>query len=136
LHSHANVDLGGRLIGHHDMSHHGRDETKIEQLALIEEAELKLFNDFLGGLKAIDLGGPSLLDRTTVFFASNLSNASAHTCDNLPIILAGGGFRHGGHLALDRQENTPLSNLFVRMLQQHGIETDRFGTSTGVLSEV
>ena len=118
------------------MSHHGRDETKIEQLALIEEAELKRFNGFLGNLKGSDLGGPSLLDRTTVFFASNLSNASAHTCDNLPIILAGGGFRHGGHMAFDRKENTPLSNLFVRMLQQHDIETDRFGTSTGVLSEV
>lgn len=136
LHSHANVDLGGKLIGHHDMSHHGRDETKIEQLAAIEDAELQRFNDFLGKLTAGDQSGPSLLDRTTVFFASNLSNASAHTCDNLPIILAGGGYRHGGHVAFDRKDNTPLSNLFVRMLQHHGIESDRFGSSTGVISEV
>lgn len=136
LHSHSNVDLDGKQIGHHDMSHHGRDETKIEQLAQIEEAELKLFNGFVGKLKQTDDGGQKLLDRTTVFFASNLSNASAHTCDNLPIILAGGGYKHGGHLALDRKNNTPLSNLLVRIAQQHGLEIDRFGTSTGVMTEV
>lgn len=136
LHSHSNVDVDGTQIGHHDMSHHGRDETKIEQLARIEEAELRLFNDFLGKLRQTDDGGRSLLTGSTVFFASNLSNASAHTCDNLPIILAGGGYRHGGHLAFDRRNNTPLSNLLLRVAQHHGLEIDRFGSSTGVLSEV
>ncbi len=71
-----------------------------------------------------------------VFYGSNMGNASAHTCDNLPILLAGGGFQHAGHVAFDRKNNKPLSNLFVRMLQQMGIEVDRFGTSTGTLSEV
>jgi hypothetical protein len=71
-----------------------------------------------------------------VFHASNLGNASAHTCDNLPILLAGGGFKHSGHVAFDRKHNKPLSNLFVRMLQQMGIEMERFGSSTGTLSEV
>jgi hypothetical protein len=136
LHSHSNVDLGGKLVGHHDMSHHGRDELKIEQLAEIEEAELKLFADFLGRMKAPTDVGRSLLEQTSVFYASNLSNASAHTCDNLPIILAGGGYKHAGHLAFDRKNNVPLSNLLVRMLQQVGIETDRFGSSTGVMSEI
>jgi hypothetical protein len=68
--------------------------------------------------------------------ASNLSKASAHTCQNLPILLAGGGFEHKGHVLHDRKDNTPLSNLYVRMLQQLGIEAVSFGASTGVLSEV
>lgn len=136
LHSHSNVDVDGTPIAHHDMSHHGRDETKIERLAQIEEAELKRFSDFLTMLKRTDEAGRSLLERATIFFASNLSNASAHTCDNLPIVLAGGGYRHGGHLSFDRKRNTPLSNLLVRIAQHHGLETDRFGSSTGIMSEV
>jgi hypothetical protein len=130
------LDLQGLTLTHHDASHHGQDESKIRQLALIEEAEMKLFADFLGKMKTTNEGGQTLLDRTVIFHASNLGNASAHTCDNLPIILAGGGFKHAGHLAFDRKNNAPLSNLFVRMLQQIGIESDRFGSSTGVLSEV
>ena len=65
-----------------------------------------------------------------------MGNGSAHSCDNLPIMLAGGGFRHAGHVAFDRHDNKPLCNLFVRMLQQMGIESDRFGTSTGAIGEV
>jgi hypothetical protein len=130
------LDLPGVGVSHHDASHHGQDDSKIKQLALIEEAEMKLFAEFLGKLKQTNEGGVSLLDQTIVFHASNLGNASAHTCDNLPVILAGGGFKHAGHVAFDRKDNKPLSNLFVRMLQQMGIETDRFGSSTGVLSDV
>ena len=123
-------------IGHHDATHHGQDEAKIEQLALIEEAEMKLFAGLLGKMKATNEAGSSLLDQTVVFYGSNLGNASAHTCDNLPILLAGGGFNHAGHVAFDRKNNKPLSNLFVRMLHQMGIEADRFGSSTGTLGEV
>ena len=54
----------------------------------------------------------------------------------LPVILAGGGFRHQGHVVYNRRDNMPLSNLFVRMMQQTGIETRSFGSSTGVLGEV
>jgi hypothetical protein len=136
LWSYGRVDLEGVDIGHHDATHHGQDEAKIKQLALIEEAEMKRFADFLGALKASNDGGPSLLDQTIVFYGSNMGNGSAHTCDNLPVLLAGGGFKHAGHLAFDRQDNLPLSNLFVRMLQQVGVESDRFGSSTGTLSEV
>jgi hypothetical protein len=136
LWSYGPVDLPGVGIGHHDATHHGQDEAKIRQLALIEEAEMKLFGEFLGKMKATDDGGSPLLDRTIVFYGSNLGNGSAHSCDNLPILLAGGGFRHAGHVAFDRKDNKPLSNLFVRMLQQMGVELDRFGSSTGTLSEV
>ena len=129
-------DLPGLTLAHHDASHHGQDDSKIKQLALVEEAEMKLLGDFLGKMKATDEGGVPLLDRTVVFHASSLGNASAHTNDNLPVILAGGGFKHAGHVAFDRKNNKPMSNLFVRMLHQVGIEAERFGSSTGVLAEV
>lgn len=130
------LDLEGVGISHHDASHHGQDDAKIKQLAVIEEAEMKLFAGFLGKMKSTNEGGVGLLDQTVVLHASNLGNASAHTNDNLPVLLAGGGLRHAGHVAFDRKNNMPLSNLFVRMLQQMGIEMDRFGSSTGILSEV
>ena len=134
--SHGPVNLEGVAIGHHDATHHGQDEAKIKQLALIEEAEMRQFAGLLGKMKATDEGGKPLLDQTIVFYGSNMGNASAHTCDNLPILLAGGGFKHAGHVAFDRKNNKPLSNLFVRMLQQMGIQSDRFGSSTGKLDEV
>ncbi len=69
-----------------------------------------------------------------VFFGSNLGNAATHGTKNLPVLLAGGGFRHGQHLAFDETNPPPMSNLFVGMLQQLGVETDRFGSSTGTLT--
>jgi len=76
----------------------------------------------------------NLLDRSMVLFGSNLGNANMHTTNNLPILLFGGGFKHGNHLAFDRNNNKPLSNLFVSMLQRMGIEADKFGSSTGTLT--
>ena len=103
---------------------------------MIEEAELRVFNEFLTKLKDSSEGTETLLDRTMVFYASNLGNGSGHSPNNLPILLAGGGFRHQGHVAYDRVNNRPLSNLFVRMINQMGIETRAFGSSTGVISDV
>jgi hypothetical protein len=130
------LDIPGVAISHHDASHHGQDDSKIKQLAIVEEAEMKLFGEFLGKMKATTEDGSSLLDQTVILHASNLGNASAHSCDNLPVLLAGGGFKHAGHVAFDRKNNKPLSNLFVRMLQQMGLEMDKFGSSTGTLTEV
>ena len=131
-----NLMMDGITLTHHDASHHGQDEAKLKQLGAIEEAELKLFADFLGALKAVDEGGRTLLDQTIVLHASHMGNASSHTGDNLPILLAGGGFRHAGHVAYDRKNNMPLTNLFVRMLHQMDIPMEKFGASTGVVSEV
>lgn len=114
----------------------GKDETKIEQLAIIEEAELKLFSRFLSTMQQVREGAGTLFDHTVILNASNLGNASAHTCENLPIILAGGGFKHHGHVLKDRKANSPLSNLYVRMLQQLGVETETFGSSTSVMDDV
>jgi hypothetical protein len=74
-----------------------------------------------------------LLDRTMVLYGSNLGNANTHVTTNLPILFAGGGFKHGQHLAFDTQNNYPLPNLFVSMLQNMGLEYDRFSTSTGTM---
>jgi hypothetical protein len=120
----------GVSIDHHNLSHHGQDPEKIEQLRLIERAEFNAFNSLLTNLKAKKEGAGNLLDNTMVFFGSNLGNANSHDSRNLPLILAGGGFKHGQHLGFDQKENTPLSNLFVQMLQRMGMETDEFGSST------
>lgn len=130
------LDLPGLSVSHHDASHHGQDDSKIKQLALVEEAEMKLFSEFLTKMQKTEEAGAPLLDQTVVLHASNLGNASSHSNDNLPVILAGGGFKHAGHVAFDRKNNKPMSNLFVRMLQQMGLEMDKFGSSTGTLSEV
>ncbi|HZK79530.1 MAG TPA: DUF1552 domain-containing protein, partial [Humisphaera sp.] len=124
----------GVSMGHHDLSHHGQDPKKIEQLRLIEIEKMKTVRDLLDKLKKTEEQGETLLDRTSVFFSSNLGNASNHSTKNLPIILAGGGFKHGQHLAFDPKSPPPLSNLYVSMLQRLGIESDRFGTSTGTLT--
>ena len=84
-------------------------------------------------MKSTQMTDESLLDQTMLLFGSNMGNANTHTNTNLPILLAGGGFKHGQHRVFDREKNTPLSNLFVSMLQNMTIETNRFGSSTGAL---
>jgi hypothetical protein len=124
----------GVTQGHHDLSHHGKDPTKIEQLRKVELAEMQTVHDFLAKLKETKEDGDPLLDRTMVYFSSNLGNASNHSTKNLPVLLAGGGFKHGQHLAFDQKSSPPLSNLYVSMLQRMGIDAERFGTSTGTLA--
>jgi hypothetical protein len=129
-------EIPGVNLGHHDASHHGQDPAKLDQLALIEEAEIKVLGEFLDILKQSNEGEHSLLDRTAVCYASNLGNSSSHDNNNLPILLAGGRFKHQGHVAYDSKNNTRLSNLFVRMMHHMEIEADSFGASTGTISEV
>ena len=114
----------------HGLSHHGKDPKKIDELRLIEEAEFGVFNEFLTKLRAVDEASETLLDRTAVLLASNLGNASAHDWHNLPIVVAGGGYRHGQYVAHDAKDNTPLANLFVSFAQHMGLEIDTFGSST------
>lgn len=119
---------------HHGLSHHGRNPAKIAQLRIIEKAELHAVRDFLVSLRDTREGGSSLLDQTQVLLGSNLGDASGHGTSNLPILLAGGGFKHGRHIAGDTKNNTPLGKLFVSMLQKFGVETDRFGSGTGPIN--
>jgi hypothetical protein len=126
--------IPGVSLGHHDLSHHGQDPAKIEQLRAVELELMRCFGDLLKKLRQTSEQDETLLDRTSVFFSSNLGNASNHSARNLPVLLAGGGFKHGRHLAFDPVNPPPLSNLYLSMLQRLGISADRFGSSTGTLS--
>lgn len=136
LGSQERPEITGVTLAHHDASHHGQEPTKLEQLALIEEAEIRVFGEFLDKLKKSNEGEQTLLDRTAIFYTSNLGNSSSHDNNNLPIVLAGGTFKHKGHVGFDRKNNTLLSNLYVRMMHHMGIEAKSFGASTGVISEI
>lgn len=126
--------IPGVSMNHHDLSHHGQDPTKLAQLEIIERETMKLLGEFLGKLKQTKEEGVSLLDQTMVFFGSNLGSGSSHATTNLPVLLAGGGFKHGQHLAFDPKNNAPLCNVYVSMLQRLGLDVDRFGSSTGTLT--
>ncbi len=126
--------IQGVTAEHHNLSHHGQDPQKIEQLKIIETEILKCFDAFLSRMTQPREAGGRLLDHTSVLFGSNLGNANAHDPSNLPIILSGGGYSHGRYVAYDKRNNIPLCNLFVNMLNTMGIETESFGTSTGKLT--
>ena len=118
----------------HSLSHHGQDEAKIAQLKRVEMQIVEAFGHMLTVLGQRTDANGTLLDQTTVLFGSNLGNANAHTPTDLPVLVAGGGFAHGQHIVHAGEENGPLSNLFVTMLQNMGVETDAFGQSTGTLT--
>ncbi len=120
--------------GYHNLSHHGKSEDKLSQLRLIDTWHMRLLADLFKGLQGVKENGETLLDRSMVLYGSNLGDANAHSTSNMPTLLAGGGFRHAGHLAFDRTRNYPLPNLFVSMLQRMGIETDRFASATGTMT--
>lgn len=129
------LEIEGAKItdGYHNLSHHGKSESKRAELKVIDGWHMKLLADLLTNLQASKEDGATLLDRTMVLYGSNFGDANAHTCFNLPTLLAGGGFKHGQHLAFNTQQNYPLPNLFVSMLQRMGLETDRFASSTGTM---
>lgn len=126
--------IEGVSLGHHDLSHHGKDPGKLAQLKIVEVETMKTVRDLLAKLRQSSEGDANLLDRTTVYLGSNLGDGSSHSTKNLPVLLAGGGFRHGRHLPFDPQNPPPLCNLYVSMLQSLGIETGRFSSSTGTLT--
>ena len=103
------------------------------QLKAIDVSHMKLLAKLYADFKAVREGEDTLLERTMLLYGSNFGNSNTHETTNLPIILAGGGFRHGQVIAFDRYRNIPLSNLFVSMLHRMGIEADKFGSSTGAM---
>ena len=132
----GNPGLPGVTKGYHDITHHGRAENKLKQLATIEMFHTRQYARFLESLKRTQASADhSLLDQTMVLFGSGLGNANSHSNRNLPIVLAGGGFHHGEHKAYSKAggRQTPACNLFVTMLQRFGVDVEQFGTSTGTL---
>ena len=116
-------------FAHHDLSHHGQDAGKIEKLAVLEKDLLLEWGGFLSSLQNTPDSGGRLLDRTMTVLGSAMGNASSHDSTNLPILVGGGRFKHGQHLAYDPKDAPPLCNLWLQILQELGMETERFGTS-------
>lgn len=114
---------------YHTLSHHGMDEEKLTQLSLVEQGVVNTWGSFIRKLKA-----DKLLDETMVVLTSNLGNASSHDNKNMPLLFAGGGFRHGRHLAFDQKNNYPLPNLYLSALHRLGMQDETFATSTGEMS--
>ena len=130
------VDFGnGRTIGgYHNISHHGKDEAKLKQLAEIEIGQMELLNELLQGLNEVEETNGTLLDNTMVLYGCHMGDANIHNNKNLPVVLAGGGFKHGQHLAFNEDNNAPLANLYVSMLENMGLEKSKFASSTGTLT--
>ena len=128
----CNFGLAGVSEGYHPITHHGQREERLSQLRLVETFFTTALARFLTRLaEARQADGASLLDSTQVLFGSGMSNGNRHTNSNLPLLLAGGRFRHGQHLDLGNRE--PLCNLYLAMLHELGIEDERFNRSTGAL---
>ncbi|MFN6138610.1 MAG: DUF1552 domain-containing protein [Planctomycetota bacterium] len=121
------IKVPGASGGWHTLSHHGGNPEVLANLSCVERDILKHFDQFLWDMDQIADGQGSLLDHTTIVFGSNFGNSSDHTCDRLPILVAGGGTRHQGFRLLDPQ--TPLCNLYLELLHKHDIDVGSFGTS-------
>ena len=117
----------------HNITHHGNRPEAITELRAKEEAQFDVLAGFLTALAGTKEESESLLERSMVLYGTPMGSANSHSNVNLPVLLAGGGFKHGRHLAFDRENNYPLANLFVSMLQRMGIETGQFSTSKGTM---
>lgn len=131
----AASDLGIKR-GYHSLSHHGHRPENIELLVQIEKYQTEQLSSFLDRLKSIEQTEGNLLDSTMVLFGSGMGNANSHNNVNLPIVVAGGGFKHGEHKAYttNRSKRVPLANLYVSLLQQFGVETHNFSTGKSRLT--
>lgn len=122
--------------GYHNLSHHGQSETKVQQLIDADNQQMVLLHKLFSQLAETRENQERLLDSTMILFGSNMGDANTHVNTNLPILLAGGGLKHGQHLKFRHDQNRPLCNLYVTMLQRLGIETESFGSSNGTLNEI
>ncbi len=121
---------------YHGLSHHGQAPEKVRQLQEIDRSQMAVLNRMLARLAGRKENGKRLLDQTMVLFGSNMGDANIHDNTNLPILLAGGGFKHGQHIAFKRENNAPLCNLFVSMMQHMGVEAEAFASSSGRVTEL
>lgn len=120
------IKVPGATGGWHTLSHHGGKSDALAKLARIERDIVKHLNQFLLDLDSIPEGDGTLLDHTTVVIGSNFGDSSNHTCNNLPTIVAGGGYKHKAHTILEKP--TPLCDLYLELLHKHDVDTGRFGS--------
>jgi len=122
--------------GYHGLSHHGQAPDKVRQLEDADRQQMVLFKKLIQNLASKKEDETRLLDRTTILFGSHMGDANTHDNSNLPILLTGGGLKHGQHHVFKRDNNTPLCNLYVTLLQQLGVEADTFGSSAGSMNQL
>jgi hypothetical protein len=136
----ATLEIGGSFLpqdlgidkSYHGLSHHGNEEQAIADLVKLEHYQIEHFGKFLARLSKINDGDQSLLDSTAVLFGSGIADANSHTNDDLPIIMAGGGYASGEFKHVTQR--VPLCNLFLDIIQRTGVPATAFGTSTGTFS--
>jgi hypothetical protein len=128
----------GITMGHHEISHHNFEPDKLAALAKINADQSALFSYFLMKLDAIKEGNSSLLDHSLIMYGSDLSVPTVHSQHDLPIILAGGasGRIAGGRYIVYPGDTTPLTNLYLTMLDKVGVPTEKLGDSTGKLNRL
>ena len=137
----ATLEIGGDFMPQHlgikkdwhGLSHHGNDAEAIASLITLEKYQIEHFGKFVTRLSKMNDGDRTLLDSTTVLFGSGMGDGNSHKNSDLPIILAGGGYKHGEFREVPREgiNKVPLCNLFVDIAQKMGVETESFGNSTG-----
>ncbi|MCX6952233.1 MAG: DUF1552 domain-containing protein [Verrucomicrobia bacterium] len=137
----ATLEIGGDFLpqdlgidkAYHGLSHHGNDPAAIKDLITLETYQIEQFGKFVARLSKMDDGDRTLLDSTAVLFGSGIGDANTHKNNDLPIILAGGGYRHGEFKKVPAAgpNKVPLCNLYVDLAQRMGVEKDAFGNSTG-----
>ncbi|MDA7915985.1 DUF1552 domain-containing protein, partial [Verrucomicrobia bacterium] len=140
----ATLEIGGSFLpqhlgidkAYHGLSHHGNNEETVNKLIAIETYQIEQFGKFLTRLAGIQDGERTLLDSTAVIFGSGMGNANSHRNDDLPIILAGGGYRHGEFRKVEAKgpHKKPLCNLYLEMAHRMGVDVDSFGGSTGTFA--
>ena len=123
----AELDLGS----YHGLSHHGKSPDRIGQLQIVEAFLTAKLSDFISQLQEAQI-----LDNTLIVFGSGMSDGSIHSNRNLPVLLAGGGLKHQGHVVcpVEQHKRVPLSNLWLSVLRWFGSERQQFGRSTGTFS--
>lgn len=123
--------------GHHDMSHHGGDPVKLEKKRRIDRYHVEQLAYTLKKMASIKEPEGTLLDNTMLVYGAGISDGNAHNHNNLPIVLAGKG---GGTIPTGRhiryKDGTPLTNLYLDILERVGAKTDHLGDSNGELSGV
>ena len=130
---HLNISMG-----HHEISHHNFEKDKLDALAKINVNQSELFAYFLTKLDALKEGNSTLLDHSLIMYGSSLSVPTSHSQRDLPILLAGGaaGRIAGGRYVRFPGDTTPLTNLYLTMLDKVGVPTEKLGDSTGKLNRV
>jgi hypothetical protein len=124
----------GIADGHHDISHHGRDQAKLEKKRAIDRYHVEQLAYILGRMRSIKEGNGTLLDNTLLVYGGGISDGDRHNHDDLPILLAGtagGSLKANRHVKLP--QSTPMNNLFLSMLDRVGVRVEKLGDSTGKL---